>query len=197
MQRFLRDFPQTTTIGVWNEANHRSQPVSKNPKLAAKYFLAARDACRGCKIVAIDLLDQTNMVSYLQGFDRFDKGKASIYGLHNYGDVNRNRALYTRQLLSRVGGEVWATETGGIMTFKPNFPRHPKRQANRTKYMFKLGAKYDSRQPGMRSSITRIYNYQWTGAPKGSRFDAGLVDPDFSPRPAFKVFKKKARAQGR
>jgi hypothetical protein len=44
----------------------------------------------------------------------------------------------------------------------------------------------------MRSRITRLYNYQWTGVPRRSRFDAGLVNPDGSPRKAYKQFKRSA-----
>jgi hypothetical protein len=59
--------------------------------------------------------------------------------------------------------------------------------------MFKLVAKYDSRKRGMKGRVTRLYNYQWTGAPRSARFDAGLVDEDGSPRKAYKQFKKYAK----
>ena len=58
--------------------------------------------------------------------------------------------------------------------------------------MFKLADRYDSRRSGMRSKITRLYNYQWTGVVRSARFDAGLVDPDGSPRKAYKQFKRSA-----
>ncbi len=54
-------------------------------------------------------------------------------------------------MLRLVPGEVWLTETGGILEFKPAFPRSQKRQANRTKNMFRLAAAYDSRRSGFRS----------------------------------------------
>jgi hypothetical protein len=91
-----------------------------------------------------------------------------------------------------VGGQVWLTETGGILKFLPAFKRSQKRQANRTKYMFKLAAKYDSRVSGMSSRITRLYNYQWTGVSRRARFDAGLVNPNGTARRAFRQFKKLA-----
>jgi hypothetical protein len=190
VKRFIREFPETREIGVWNEANHVSQPTARKPGLAAKYFLAARSVCKGCKIVAADVLDSSNMESWLSGFDRKDKGKARIYGLHNYSDVNRKRQSGTTRLLRKVGGEVWLTETGGILKFLPQFPRSEKRQASATKYMFKLANRYDTRRSGMRSRITRLYNYQWTGARKSARFDAGLVGPTGKPRKAYKAFKK-------
>ena len=130
VKRFIREFPETREIGVWNEANHVSQPTARKPGLAAKYFLAARSVCKGCKIVAADVLDSSNMESWLSGFDRKDKGKARIYGLHNYSDVNRKRSSGTTRLLRKVGGEVWLTETGGILKFLPQFPRSETRQAS-------------------------------------------------------------------
>ena len=190
VKRFLREFPEVREIGAWNEGNHVSQPTVNKPGLAAKYFLAARDVCRGCKVVAADVLDSSNMERWLAGFDAKDKGKASIYGLHNYSDVNRRRSSGTTRLLRRVAGEVWLTETGGILKFLPQFPRSESRQASATKYMFSLANRYDTRRSGMRSFIGRLYNYQWTGAARSARFDAGLVGPTGSPRKAFRTFKK-------
>jgi hypothetical protein len=192
-KRFHRTYPQVTSYGAWNEANHESQPIARNPKRAAQYFLAARSLCRSCKIVALDVLDQKNMTSYVQSFKRFDKGKARIWGLHNYGDVNRKRTSGTRALLSIAPGEVWLTETGGILKFGRAFPRSTSRQTRATKYMFKMVSRYDSRVRGMRGHISRLYNYQWTGAKKSARFDAGLVNPNGTQRPAYRQFKKSAK----
>ncbi len=89
-------------------------------------------------------------------------------------------------------GQVWLTETGGILKFLPAFKRSERRQADRTKYMFRLVDKYDSRRAGMRSRITRLYNYQWTGVRRSARFDAGLVGPSGAPRKAFVEFKRLA-----
>jgi hypothetical protein len=196
-KRFRAEFPQTTVFGVWNEGNHVSQPTHNKPKLAAQYFLAARSACRTCTFVAADVLDSSNMESWIKGFDRYDKGKARIFGLHNYSDVNRKRTSGTKRLLRLVGGQVWLTETGGILKFLPQFPRSESRQASRTKYMFSLANKYDSKRAGLRSKITRLYNYQYTGSPKSARFDAGLVNPNGSTRKAFKAFKKAAASHKR
>ncbi len=195
--RFRAAFPTTTVFGVWNEGNHVSQPVHNKPKLAAQYFLAARSACRTCTFVAADVLDSKNMESWLSKFDRYDKGKARIFGLHNYSDVNRKRSSGTKRLLRRVGGQVWLTETGGILKFLPQFPRSESRQASRTKYMFSLANKYDSKRSGMRSKVTRLYNYQYTGSPKSARFDAGLVNPNGSTRKAYRAFKKAAASHKR
>jgi hypothetical protein len=59
--------------------------------------------------------------------------------------------------------------------------------------MFKIANRYDSKRRGLRSRIDRLYVYKWFGEPRGARFDAGLTDPDGSPRKAFSVFKRFAR----
>jgi hypothetical protein len=191
-KKYRATFPAAKTYGIWNEANHVSQPTYRKPRLAAKYFLAARKSCRSCTFVAADVLDGSNMESWVRAFRSAAKGKARIYGLHNYGDVNRRRSSGTRRLLRTVGGQVWLTETGGILKFLPAFKRSQKRQANRTKYMFQLAARYDSRVSGLSSRITRLYNYQWTGVAPSERFDAGLVNPDGTARRAFRQFKRLA-----
>jgi hypothetical protein len=191
-KRLRKDHPFIKTVGIWNEGNHSSQPVYRNPKRAAQYFLAARQLCRSCKLVAADLLETKNITSWVTQFKRFAKGKARIWGLHNYGDVNRKRSTGTRAMLSVAPGEVWLTETGGILKFGSQYPRSESRQARATKYMFSLVSKYDSRKRGMKGRITRLYNYQWTGAPRSARFDAGLVNENGTPRKAYKQFKKSA-----
>jgi hypothetical protein len=192
-KRLRREHPEVKTIGVWNEGNHSSQPVARNPKRAAQYFLAARKLCRSCKLVAADLLDTRNMTSWMATFKRFAKNKARIWGLHNYGDVNRKRSSGTREMLRIAPGEVWLTETGGILQMTGQFKRNQSRQARATKYMFKLVSRYDSRKRGLKGRVTRLYNYQYTGAPRSARFDAGLVNPDGSARKAYRQFKKSAR----
>jgi hypothetical protein len=192
-KRFRREHPSTRTFGVWNEGNHSSQPVYRKPRRAAQYFLAARKLCRSCKLVAADLLDTKNMTRWVAKFKRFAKGKARIWGLHNYGDVNRKRSSGTRELLRVAPGEVWLTETGGILKFGRQYPRSQSRQARATRYMFKLVARYDSRRRGMKGRVTRLYNYQWTGAPRSARFDAGLVNENGTSRKAYRQFKKSAR----
>jgi hypothetical protein len=63
--------------------------------------------------------------------------------------------------------------------------------------MFTLADKYDTKRSGMRSKITRLYNYQYTGSPKSARFDAGLVNPNGSTRKAYDAFKKAAASRKR
>lgn len=195
--RFRREYPGVKEFGVWNEANHQSQPTARNPRRAAQYFLAARSVCRSCTFVAADLLDGTNMIPWVTTFLRYAKGKARIFGLHNYGDVNYRRSTGTQALLRRVPGQVWLTETGGILKFLPRFKRSESRQASATRFMFALADRYSVRRRGLRARITRVYNYQFTGAKRSARFDAGLVSENGAPRKAFGVFKALAAKHDR
>jgi hypothetical protein len=98
-------------------------------------------------------------------------------------------------MLATVPGQVWLTETGGIVRFAGSRLRKysPARAASRTKFMFKIVRKFSVRRAGMRSRITQLYDYTWFGEPRGARFDAGLVNPDGTPRKAYRVFRKNAR----
>ena len=116
---FRARWPQVKVVNPWNEANHRSQPTFKNPKRAAQFYNVVRKNCRGCKIVAADVIDEVNMERWLKVFKRTAK-KPRIWGLHNYRDTNKRKGQQlggTKRLLKAVKGEVWLTETGGIVKF--------------------------------------------------------------------------------
>jgi hypothetical protein len=179
---FRKEFPYAKTFTPWNEVNHVSQPTYRKPALAAKYYKTLKSACKGCTVMAADVLDSSDVKTYLRKFLRASKGAGRIWGLHNYKDVNRHQSKGVKNVLSVVKGQVWLTETGGIVNFKPSFKYSLKRAASSTKYMFTLARRY--------SRVKRIYVYRWFGEPRSARFDAGLVNPDGSARPALKQFKK-------
>lgn len=188
-------YPWVRTYSAWNEVNHKSQPTYKKPSLAVRYYDVLRVYAkrRKFRVMAADVLDTANMRGYLRSFLRKAKGSPRLWGLHNYQDVNRRTFADTRVMLDTVPGEVWLTETGGLVKFLPSFKRSTKRAKNRTEWMFKLANRYDSRQPGMRSKITRLFVYKWYGEKRSARFDAGLMNPSGTPRKAFSVFRKYAR----
>ena len=193
VRAFRRAFPFVKTFAPWNEANHVSQPTSKSPKRAAQYYDVLRKECKGCKVLAADVLDQSDVTTWLRSFIRYSHNRGRVWGLHNYTDVNRKQSKGLRNVLRTVPGEVWLTETGGITTFLTSgFKTSPSRAASRTKYMFQLADRYDSRMRGYKSRLTRLYVYRWFGEP-GGNFDSGLVNPDGSPRPAFEQFAKYAK----
>jgi hypothetical protein len=187
---FRAQFPWIDTYAPWNEANHQSQPVDKNPRRAAQYFNAVKKSCKRCTIVAADVLDEGDAPSWLRKFKRYARGE-KLYGLHNYSTVNRKTPSRTTALMRVMrGGQVWWTETGGIVRFG-SFGYSESRAANRTKYMFQLADRYTKKRRGM-ARVTRLYPYQWTGAARGARFDAGMTNPDGSPRKSYFTFKKYA-----
>jgi hypothetical protein len=194
---FDNQFSWVKTYSAWNEVNHASQPTFNKPALAVRYYDVLRKEARRrrFKVMAADILDTSNMRSYLRGFMRRAKGNPRLWGLHNYQDTNRHTSADTRLMLDTVPGEVWLTETGGLVRFSGvrKFQRYSESRANRaTKWMFTLANRYDSRQRGMRSKITRLYVYKWFGENRGARFDAGLVNPNGSPRRHFSTFRRNA-----
>jgi hypothetical protein len=189
-----------TEWGVWNEANHKSQPTARNPKRAAQFFKAFNGMCKGCKVVALDVLDQAGVESYIA---RWLKGagsagrRAKVIGIHNYSQVNRR--ITSKKASSRYPGtariikavrkknkkaKFWYTETGGVANFGSNFPCDKQRQANRTKFMFDMIKTYDK-------DVERLYSYNWFGTANGGcdGFDAGLVEANGTPRAALTTFK--------
>ena len=160
-----------TVISAWNEANHRSQPTFKNPKRAAQFYNVVRANCRRCKIIAADVIDETNMERWLQVFKRYAK-RPKIWGLHNYRDTNPRPGQKfggTARLLRAVRGEVAhgdrrdrevrAAECGTLFRFD-------EARANRaTKRMFETAKRY-------RRRIKRLYIYQWQQPAGVNRFDA-------------------------
>lgn len=195
VRAFRKAYPWVKTYGAWNEANHVSQPVFRNPKRAAEYFLALRKVCKGCKIVAGDLLDSGNLRAYARTMLRTTGTRARIWGLHNYGDVNRRRSTGTSAMLKTVPGEVWLTETGGIVSFDAANGFEPSEAAasRAISYMFTLANRFDSRRSGYKSRVTRLYPYEFRTKLADARFDAGLISPEGEARKGYSTFKAKAR----
>ena len=113
----------------WNEINHFTQPTFKKPKAAARFTKIARRACKGCTVLAADILDQADNTKakrptfrsatrYIKRFRKFYKGPRKICGIHNYSDTNRFRSTGTKAIVKALGcKQIWLTETGGIFKF--------------------------------------------------------------------------------
>jgi hypothetical protein len=192
MKAFKAAYPDVRDISPYNEANRDARRERRfagpSAKLAAKYYLAARKVFKGAKIVGLDVLDGTKInetIRYIKTFQRATrKAPNKVWGVHNYSDTNRFTSHKTKAILRAVKGEVWLTETGGLVRFSKSFPYNEARAAKALKYMFKLAAS--------NKRIKRLYIYQWTGAKKGEIFDAGLVSPDGKTvRKGYAVVRKK------
>ena len=182
--------------GAWNEVNHTTQPTWNSPKRAAQYFKTMRALCRGCTIVALDILDQAGATRYIQRFYRAlgsSRRFARIVGIHNYSDTNRatHRGRGTRSIILAVRTfnrrtQFWMTETGGVVNFGRSFPCNEQRAAKSVSRMFGLARSY-------RRYIKRLYVYNWTGSDCNG-FDTGLTKANGQLRPAYYTLRKYLRS---
>jgi hypothetical protein len=187
---FRARWPRVRTIGVWNEANHRSQPTFRHPDQAARFFNIIKKRCRGCRIVAADVIDDKNMVRWLSTFRAVAHG-ARLWGLHNYRDSNPRRGQRyggTKLLLKTVPGKVWLTETGGIVRFvlpdgRTLFPYSERRANVAIGRVLRLARQY-------RNRIQRLYVYHWRQDSFDNHFDAGLLNRNGEPRPSYLTLKR-------
>jgi hypothetical protein len=178
---FRKRYPSVRVYAPWNEINHASQPTAGAPQRAAEYYNVVKAECPDCTVLAGDVLDQAGMTRYLKRYRRHLDGDPAIWGLHNYSDTNRFRSTGLQEMLAAVKGDVWLTETGGLVEFGRSFPRDERRAARATAYALQQARDHER--------VKRIYLYNWTGDKPGARFDAGLVGPDGTARPAFDVLR--------
>jgi hypothetical protein len=191
--KFIVMFPEIRSYQPWNEANRGNvagQFASPSAALAAHYYLALKAVCRGCQTVALDVLDGASIkptLAYIKTFQatlrKAHSALPTLWGLHNYSDTNRFRSTGTKAILKLLPGQVWLTETGGIVQFGSEFTNKGAkglaRAAKALRYMFSLAASSPR--------IKRLYIFQWTGSGPKVRFDAGLIGPEGLPRPGYLV----------
>jgi hypothetical protein len=200
VQKFIRLFPHVREYQSWDEANRgniRGALASPSASAAARYYQALIRVCSGCTVSGLDVLDARDIgptLLYISEFkreiSRLETIMPRVWGLHNYSDVNRLESWRTRELVHALGGEVWLTETGGIVSFNPFFPNHGgeglRRAARVLKYVFGVA--------GEHSQIKRLYLFDWTGGTQQTRFDAGLMDSRYRPRPGYVAVCRELRA---
>ena len=80
-------------------------------------------------LAGLDILDQNDprpTLRYIQQFKheirRLRTVMPATWGVHNYADVNRLQGWRTRKVDHALGGQIWLTETGGIVRFGRAFP---------------------------------------------------------------------------
>jgi hypothetical protein len=208
VQKFIKLFPHVRQYQPWNEANRGTiveivkgkrhiALVSPSALQSAQYYRALKLVCKGCTVVGLDVLDApvvTPTLEYIAQFKhdiaRLKTVMPSVWGLHNYSDTNRLQSTRTKAILAAVPGQVWLTETGGIVQFGSAFPNKKgsglTRAAKALSYMFKIA--------GSSSRIKRLYIYDWTGGNDATRFDAGLMNGKYEPRPGYVVVCKQLHA---
>jgi hypothetical protein len=189
---FHARYPWVRIFQPWNEVNNLTQPTVHRPDALVTYYQIVRQACRGCTVLGADIQDLPNMVDYtkqlLADFRRAHVATPRLWGVHNYTDTNRflpDRSSNMRKLVKLLPGKLWITETGGLFRFQPQNARQTfrpdlSRQARAMQAVFAEAARYQSK-------IRRVYLYQWFASGPDNRWDSGVLDAHFQPRPVYNV----------
>jgi hypothetical protein len=186
-RKLRQRYPDIREFATWNEPNLCGEPLCHKPQLAARYFDALTGACPECTILAAEVLDGPTMKSWVRAFMKRVRHKPRIWGVHNYLDANRMRTSGTSELLGLVSGQIWFTETGGIVKRRTlykagGFPETVAHAGAATRWIF-------DRLVPLSPRITRVYLYHWnSGGPRDS-WDSALFGLDGRPRPSFLVVK--------
>jgi hypothetical protein len=211
LKAWRKKYPKVKLFNFWNETNSATQPTGPTRasvvKKTAKLYIAAKKVCGSkCKVTGPDILDQgigdkrksirtrnqKRMLKWIGMFLKYagKKNYPKIWGFHNYGDTNYSRSLGTSFFVKKVAkkGEIWVTETGGIVAFtqqsgKVVFKEDTARAAKATKNAYTVAKKFGSR-------IKRLYYYQWRKNNPGDFFDAGIKSFEGALRPSYAVLKK-------
>jgi hypothetical protein len=141
--------------------------------------------------VAGDVIDGPGMLAWLAAYRRGLDEEPAVWGLHDYYDTTYFRTAGLEDMIGAVPGEVWLTETGGIVSLRTrdgavSLPADELRARASVSFAFEEARAFSSR-------VGRMYLYQWLSDGR-DRFDAGLVRADGSARPALDVVRTQVAA---
>lgn len=181
VREFMGRYPWIHEYSTWNEANHkRVQPTGMHPTHTAMLYRTLRTLCRepDCTTLAADVLltGSRRTWRWIRTFRRRAGAGPYIWGVHNYPDANRLSSRETRRFLRAVPGDVWFTETGGIVRFGRTWTPNEGRAARALRQVFRLA--------DLSPRVKRVYLYSWQGT-NDRRWDSGLISPDGRLRAAF------------
>ena len=133
-QKFVKLFPHVRQYQSWDEANRGNDPAasSRAPRraAAARYYQALLRVCKGCTVIGLDVLDAANIAPTLQlhlGIQARDLPPADGHA-EDLGPAQLLRrqppakAGARAKSCSALGGQVWLTETGGIVQVRRRLP---------------------------------------------------------------------------
>lgn len=185
---FRKRYPQVKDFIPWNETNHPTALTGPRPYRAAQYFNVVAKNCRGCNVAAGDVLDISNMESWIAKYKRSLTVKPKIWSIHNYHDANARTSRGVARLMRVTTGQIWMTETGGVVKMRVSDGRKVTRRnygttkaAAATKYVLDLSR--------LSRRITRIYLYHWSAPRIFTTWDSALMDARQRPRPAYKTLR--------
>ena len=198
VQAFLKAFPQVKDYTAWNEPDFSYHSLARNPGLAANYFNALYEMCRGCTVLAGDVylpatgtatIDNAvaTLAPWLRSSIRGLHHRPAGWALHDYTEVRGRNTSQLRILLSMTRGPIWLDETGGVLRrghwIYPN--QSASAAAKDEQYLLSLAGRYHR--------IARIYHYQWQANPQAG-WDSGLLAANGRPRPAYTLLQQYIRA---
>ena len=191
MRKLRKRYPWVTTFATWNEANHCGEPVCHRPALVAKYYRALRRECPSCTIVAPEILDMPNAVTYVRDFRRALGFTPKTWGVHNYVEANRFRMTRLRALIRAMPkADIWLTETGGLVRrdngSTTEIPEGVRHAGEVTRYLF-------DRIVPMNPRVKAIYIYHWNAGPASVSWDSGLITPAGNERVSLFVLRRVLR----
>ena len=179
---FRARYPWVRNFSAWNEPNH----LGVRPELNARYYLALKRSCASCRILGADLLDLPSTPTWVARFVHV-AGQPKYWGLHNYVTANRFQTTLIKQLLKVTKGQIWLTETGGLVARRNNSAI--RLQQGKT-HAAKVTSFILRDLPKLSSRIARVYLYQWDTSSSADTWDSGLVGHDGIARPALGVLKQ-------
>jgi len=174
VSEFMARYPSIHEYTTWNEANHkRVQPTGLHPLQTARLYRTLRKLCvpPACTPLAVDVLltGSRRTWRWINTFKRHAGPGPHIWGVHNYPDANRMSSTQTRRFLRTVKGDVWFTETGGIVHFGRTWKPNERRAARAVRQVFRLAE--------LSPRVKRLYLYSWRGTRSNRRWDSGLISP--------------------
>ena len=182
-------YPWVTDYSAWNEANCRCQATWDKPALVATFWKQMQAACPSCHVLGADLLDiDDSMFTWTQAFLKAAKAQPRYWGVHNYVSANNFRTKSTQDLLKLVTGEIWFTETGGVVA-RRSANSHAKMPEGVQHAASTIGFILD-RLASLSPRIKRAYFYQWNSATPTDSWDSSFIGADGSVRPSLDVIKQ-------
>ena len=134
------------------------------------------------------------MTSFYKRLSPTWRKRLKVVGIHNYSDVNRNRSTGTAKIIRTArkynsATKFWFTETGALASF--GAARSLQRDAPGVAHPQHVHVRHAL--PRVRASSastpTTVRHRERHELRQPLQFDAGLVDPDGTPRPVYRVFK--------
>jgi hypothetical protein len=182
---FRKAYPDVRSFTPWNEANYPTQPTSGAPERAAEYYTVMTAACADCTVVGADVLGAgSSMTEWIERFKAALPSVPRLWALHNYSDLIEGGTRDLDALLAAVPGDVWLTETGGVVFLgtasgRNTIPFDEERARDAMISLFDVLRVRADR-------VKRAYVYHWQADPT-NRFDSGIIRPNGTARPAYDV----------